>query len=272
MEEEFSNVTNDKCIEKKLSKKEKSFLSKQRTLFSKTISDFNLISDGDTVLCGISGGKDSLTLLHLLAHYRKYIFKNFKLSAVYVHVENAAYNIDFDAVKKFCSDLEVEFFVRNVTLCDKRNAENRCFICSLARRKHLFDFTKEFNFNKLALGHNMNDAVETLLLNQIFHGSVSSLPASLSMFDGRLKLIRPLIKFKKDQTAFYAQMFKFPQIKSQCGFEHDNMRMKMRELTDYLESLNKGAVVNLFNSMKNINDEYIVKNINNNQIIDNECI
>ncbi|MCQ2973689.1 MAG: tRNA 2-thiocytidine biosynthesis TtcA family protein [Bacteroidales bacterium] len=239
--------------------KQKRFVGDVRTLFNNTIEEYHLIKENDKIAVGLSGGKDSMTLLHLFAFRKKYLQKNFEFDAVYVNVENADYKINFDQVKEFCDNLEVKLIVRNVLLNDERNAENRCFICSLARRKNLFDFTKELGYNKLALGHNMDDAVETLMMNMVYHGKYCSIPPYLSMFDGRLSLIRPLLKVTKEQTFEYSVLHNFPQIKSECGFEHLSARNKFRNFADYLEKLNRGAKKNIFSSMSNIYEDYIVK-------------
>ena len=114
-------------------------------------------------------------------------------------------------------------------------------------------------FNKLALGHNMDDAVETLMMNMVYHGEFCSLPPKISFFDGRLEVIRPIIKVSKEQTAMYANLYDFPTVKSGCGYEHVSARHRFRKYADYLEKINRGAKVNIFNSMSNINDPYLVK-------------
>ena len=239
--------------------RQKRAIGEIRSAFEKTCEEYQIVEKGDRFAVGISGGKDSLTLLHLLAFKRLVLKTDFSLTAVYVHVQNAAYSLDFDKVQRFCDDLETPLVVKNIVLEDLRNAENRCFICSRVRRKILFDYTKEEGFNKLALGHNMDDAVETLMMNMVYHGKFCSLPPKLAFFDGRLDVVRPIIKISKEQTALYANLYGFPTVKSGCGFETVTARNKFRNFADYLENMNRGAKVNIFNSMANVNDEYLVK-------------
>ncbi len=243
----------------KFDTKQKRKIGEIRSAFVKTCEEYHLVEKGDRFAVGISGGKDSLTLLHLLAFNRLVLKTDFSLTAVYVHVENAAYNLHFDQVQRFCDDLETPLVVKNVVLEDLRNAENRCFICSRVRRKILFDFTRENGFNKLALGHNMDDAVETLMMNMVYHGKFCSLPPKLDFFGGRLQVIRPIIKISKEQTSLYANLYGFPSVKSGCGFEHVSARHRFRKYADYLEKINRGAKNNIFNSMANINNDYLVK-------------
>lgn len=239
--------------------KQKRRIGDVRTVFNHTVDEYGLIAEGDRIAVGLSGGKDSLTLLHLLA-FRKQVLKTpFDFHAVYVNVQNANYSIDLDNVQKFCDNLGVLLIIKNLILNDERDGENRCYVCSRTRRKVLFDFTNECGYNKLALGHNMDDAVETLMMNMVYHGKFSSLPPKLPMFDGRLEIIRPIIKVSKTQTAEYSALYNFPKIKSGCGYENLSQRFKFRQFADNLERMNRGAVKNIFNSMQNINQDYIVK-------------
>ena len=243
----------------KFDTRQKRAIGEIRSAFEKTCEEYQIVEKGDRFAVGISGGKDSMTLLHLLAFKRLVLKTDFSLTAVYVHVQNAAYSLDFDKVQRFCDDLETPLVVKNIVLEDLRNAENRCFICSRVRRKTLFDFTREEGFNKLALGHNMDDAVETLMMNMVYHGEFSSLPPKMAFFDGRLDVVRPLIKVSKEQTMLYANLYQFPKIKSDCGFETVSSRYRFRRFADFLEKMNRGAKLNIFNSMGNVNDEYLVK-------------
>lgn len=239
--------------------KQKRLIGEIRSLFVQTCDAYGLIESGDKVAVGLSGGKDSLTLLHLLAFKKRFFPTPFNITAVYVHVDNAAYSINLDSVKNFCDNIGVNLVIKNFVLNDERDGENRCFICSRVRRKILFDFTRENGFNKLALGHNMDDAVETLMMNMVYHGEFCSIPPKMAFFDGRLDVVRPLIKINKDQTRLYADLYGFPKIKSECGFETVTARGRFREFADYLEKMNPGARVNIFNSMSNINSDYLVK-------------
>ena len=156
--------------------KQKRRIGDVRTVFNHTIDEYGLIAEGDRIAVGLSGGKDSHTLLHLLAFRKQVLKTSFDFAAVYVNVLNAYYSIDLDNVQKFCDNLGVLLIVKNLVLEDERDGENRCYVCSRTRRKVLFDFTNENGYNKLALGHNMDDAVETLMMNMVYHGKFRSLP------------------------------------------------------------------------------------------------
>jgi tRNA(Ile)-lysidine synthase TilS/MesJ len=132
-----------------------------------------------------------------------------------------------------------------------------CFVCSWHRRKRLFELTKELKCNKLALGHHMDDALETLLMNMIYHGSISSMPASLKMFGGRMQLIRPLIELTNQEMLDVANERAYPKLKNICPYGDDTKRSGVKALIESMASMNQHARKNLFRSMSSIFSEYL---------------
>ena len=236
-----------------MNRKDKIFIGKIRKTFNDLVLNQNLINNGDRVICALSGGKDSMAMLDLLAHRKKYFQPDFNLIAVYVHVENAAYNIDKTAIENFCKNIDVPFIYHNIFLNDLRNGENRCFICSTARRSALFTLARQHNCNKIALGHNMDDVVETFMMNTIFHGKNETFTPKTALFNSEITLIRPIIEISKVETLKYSEIYNFPKIKSSCGYETVSMRAKMRQMLNYLQKINSAASKNIFNAaMKNV--------------------
>lgn len=225
---------------------------------AKAIMDFGLIDNGDKVLIAVSGGKDSLVLLEALALFRRFKMVSFSLEAIHVDVEDVPFSIDTELLVDICKRLDVKINFINI----ESNMENRgrkapCFVCSWHRRKALFSYAKEHGFQKLALGHHLDDAVETLLINMAYHANISSLPAKLSMFDGIINLIRPLILLTNKDTAEFANIRKYIKQKESCPFEDMTKRNTARKLVKQLEELHPGAANNLFRSMGNIDKEYL---------------
>ena len=156
--------------------------------------DQNLISEGDHILVGLSGGKDSMILLEALAERLSAVPFDFSITAAHVEAMGIGYEINREKLASFCDRLDIPLHYRSIEPnLEKDPSKTACFICSWHRRKELFKLTKELNCNKLALGHHRNDAIETLLMNMIYHGSISSLPYTLDMFEGRIRLIRPMM-------------------------------------------------------------------------------
>lgn len=225
---------------------------------AKAVIDYKMIADGDKVLVAISGGKDSLVLLEALSAFKKFQKVEFDLAAIHINVSDVAYEVKRDFLLELSNSLDVKLdFVEIVAGIEDRGKKAPCFVCSWHRRKTLFTYAKENGFNKLALGHHMDDAVETLILNMAYHANISSLPSVLSMFDGVLSLIRPLILLTNHDTQEFANIKKYPKLKTECPFEDLTKRTTARNLIKQLEQIHPKAKQNLFNSLSNIDLEYL---------------
>ena len=224
----------------------------------KTIFDYNLIEDKDRVLVGLSGGKDSLILLEALADRKKHMPVSFELFAIHVSAINVGYKVDTDYLSSFCKEINVSLFLEDIEVDFTRKPEKPpCFICSWERRKKIFARAKEINCNKIALGHHYDDALQTMLMNMIYHGSYSSLPQKLLMFSGRVSLIRPLLMIPEKELAYYATLRHFREHEKSCLYENSTKRNDMKDLLKLLEKLNKDARKNLFRAMDNIYPDYL---------------
>jgi len=239
-------------------KKESLFMRKFFRKMGKAINDYDLIGDGDRILVGVSGGKDSLALLEVLALRNKNRQNNYTIVAAHVDVENVEYETDMSYIQEFCDSLGVEFIKRVIKVdFTKESKKPACFICSWNRRKVLFELAKEYNCNKLALGHHKDDAIETLLLNMVNNGIMSSMPPKLSMFDGTFTLIRPLIYYTDEEVRKYADYRKFKKQVKYCPHENKTQRNRAKKLIAQLEELNPHVRSNIFAAMSNIHEEYL---------------
>ena len=224
----------------------------------RTLYNYKLIQSGDNVLIGLSGGKDSIVLIEILAQLIKHLPFPCNLMAVHIQADVLGYEIDIDFLKSVCKNLNVPLYLRKIEIdFSKNKKKSPCFICSWLRRKELFKLTKELNCNKLALGHHMDDAIETLLLNMIYHGSVSSLPEKLTMLDGRIDIIRPLLHLTNGEILKYAQIRKFKQETKLCIYSNSNKRDEVKKIINDIQHLHDKAKVNIFRSMYNAFPEYL---------------
>jgi tRNA(Ile)-lysidine synthase TilS/MesJ len=239
-------------------KRKKKQLEKISRKVGKAINEFRLIEDGDRVLVGISGGKDSMILLEALAKRKKHLPFNFELFAIHVSAGNIGYKMDTAYLENFCTDLNVPLFLEEIEV-DLNAGSNKtpCFICSWNRRKTIFNKSRELNCNKVALGHHKDDAIQTMLMNLIYHGSISSLPQKLEMFAGRIHLIRPLLMIPENELAYYANMRSFKQHKRSCPYDDSTRRDTIKNLIKDLDRLNKNSRKNIFRSMDNIFPDYL---------------
>ena len=223
-----------------------------------TMRDHALVEEGDHVLVGLSGGKDSMILLESLVERKAAVPFDFGITAAHVEATGIGYQIDKVKLSLFCDKLNVPLFYKTIEPdLEKESSKSACFICSWNRRKELFILANELDCNKLALGHHRNDAVETLLLNMIYHGSISSLPYSLNMFEGKLKLIRPLMDLDERMLEEYAVLNDLVKIEKSCPHEDSTQRESIAQLIKQIELLHGAGPYNMFKSMDKIFTEYL---------------
>lgn len=233
--------------------------------FRKALTDYQLIDNGDHVLVALSGGKDSLLLLELMARRSRILVPRFKVSAIHVRMENIEYESDASILQEFCADLGVNLHI--VTQCFQpvtssiRKEKSPCFLCSWYRRKAIFDLAQQLGCNKIALGHHQDDIIHTALMNMIFEGRFSSMPIKLKLCKMPLSIIRPLALQEEADIIDYASYHHFPKQRKQCPYEHDTQREKMRILFEQMKSIHHEARYSIWHALekegKLIEDELI---------------
>jgi tRNA(Ile)-lysidine synthetase-like protein len=250
----------------------KSELRKTKSFYSKLaqgIKNYKLIENGDRILVGVSGGKDSMSLLSGLATRLKYKKEGYEIVAVHINVENVAYSIDREYIADFCKLHNIDFIVDTINVdFEKDPSKSHCFVCSWHRRKRLFELTEKYNCNKIALGHHLDDAIETLLINMCYHGCISSMPASLKMFNGRIELIRPLILLTNKEIRSFAEISGFPSEKEVCPWDDKTKRNQAAEIITEMEKRFKPTRKGLFKAMSKIYKDYLPVEHGHNPIID----
>ncbi len=224
----------------------------------RAINRYSLIAGGDRVAVALSGGKDSLALLETIARRRRRLPVTYELFAVHVFISNIGYESDVRFMESFCESLDVPFRLIEMEVdLTKDETKSRCFVCSWHRRKALFSFAEEMHCGKLAFGHHMDDAIETLFMNMIYNGTMSSLPPCLPMFEGNLQVIRPLILLEKKEIDKYAGIREFPSELKRCPYSDDTARIRAREMIENMTSSDSVIKKNIFRSMSNIHGEYL---------------
>lgn len=229
-----------------------------RKRFNKACKEYNLLEDGDKILIGVSGGKDSIMLLKLLAEQSKIYKPHIEVMAAYIAMSNIAYKTNTDAIQEYCNKMGIVFITSETsfdTSTDTRKSS--CFLCSWNRRKQLFTIAQEHKCNKLALGHNMDDFLETMLMNMTFQGAFSAMSPLMKMKKFQLNVIRPLCLVEEKEIALYAEQAGFPKQIKNCPYEKESNRQKMKELLLHLETLNPEARYNIWGAMSNIQPELL---------------
>lgn len=237
---------------------EEKLMRRIQKCFNKGVVQYGLIEDGDKILVGLSGGKDSLALLELLA-LRSRIYKpKFSVVAAHVVMKNISYESDMDYLRSYAELLGVPFICYETSFDPSTDTrKSPCFLCSWNRRKALFTVAKEQGCNKIALGHHMDDILETLLMNMTFQGAFSTMPPKLVMRKFDMTIIRPMcLVHEADLLQMAAYRGYKKQIKN-CPYEKDSNRSSIKEVFHTLEKLNPEARYSLWGSMSNIQSDLL---------------
>lgn len=231
---------------------DKNFLERTRTKVVKAITDYDLIAPNDTIVVGISGGKDSMALLDILSNRQKSSKIAYNLVAVHIKLTDVPYYTDGEYLEKFCIDRNIAFHLIEDHAKIITDRKKPCFYCAWNRRKLLFQFAAEHQFQKVAFGHHKDDAVETLLMNMIQHGEMSSFPVKLQMFEGAFDIIRPLIYTTDKELQRYVNLIGYQALPYDCKYALDNQREKIKTIINQLYTLSPNATKNIFKAMTNI--------------------
>ncbi len=224
----------------------------------RAVNTWGMAGEGDTIAVALSGGTDSMVLLEALASRRRRLPISYGVIAVHVKVAEVGYGLDREYAEDFCRSLEVPFHCLTIGMdAGAERGGSPCFLCARLRRKALFDFMAEQRCTRLALGHHRDDAVETLLMNMVFQGNISTMPPRLSMFGGEFDIIRPLVLLGKEEVERYATLRGLRAAAVKCPFGDDTRRNDIRRLLGEMEKLYPGARRNLFRSMGNIRKDYL---------------
>lgn len=227
-------------------------LQKVERLFNEALKRYLLIEDGDRVMIGLSGGKDSMALLQLLGKRAKVFFPRFSVEAVYVRMTNIPYQSDEDYLKAFAEQYEVPLHIVETSFdesTDKRHTH--CFLCSWQRRKMLFNTAQALGCNKIALGHHKDDFIQTALMNMTFQGHFSSMRPMMEMDKFPITLIRPLCLIRESDMQDFAQYNGYRQQLKNCPYEDASHRYNMKEIINRLEQLNPEFEYSFYRALEN---------------------
>lgn len=214
-------------------------MKKLLSLTRAAVDKYNMIEAGDKIAVGVSGGKDSLALLYALAKLRDFYPKPFSLVAITLDYQFNGVAEDYTEIEALCKELQVEYIVRRTNLWEvifeTRKEKNPCSLCAKMRRGLLHDTAVANGCNKVALGHHMDDAAETFLLNLLNGGKIGCFSPVSYLSNKKLYLIRPLIFAYEKDVAAAARRANLPVVKSRCPMDKVSNRQNMKELLRSLE-------------------------------------
>ncbi len=242
------------------SKEQETISRKLRRGAGTALHRYSMIRPNDRVLVAVSGGKDSLSLLWYLNDHRRRAPINYEI--IPVHLEMGYFSDGARMMRDHFESLGLRSAIEATTFGPDAHRENAglnpCFLCSRNRRKRLFLMAKELNCNRLALGHNRDDIVETLLLNMFYAGQISTMKPLEEMFRGELTIIRPLSFTPADVIRRFAEKMDLPVIANPCPSAGTSKRTEIRDLLDTLSQSNEKLVANLFHALQNVRTDYLL--------------
>ena len=214
---------------------------------------FSMLRPGDKVAVGVSGGKDSLSLLHAMVAYRKRAPFPYELIAV--TLEQGKFKLPILALEDKIRGLGVEWILREDQATLRLIAEgipHGCDVCSRHRRRNLYQMASEFGCTVLALGHTADDCSESLLRNILFNGRIASLPPVAESRKGSLRLIRPFVYVTEDLSTEYARAQGFLAIGCVCS-EKESIRNEIRAFLDSMKARHAGISDSVTAALANVN-------------------
>lgn len=220
----------------------------------RAIGDYAMIRDGDRLLLGLSGGKDSLTLLHVLMHLQTYAPVKFELAAA--TVDPCIEGFDPSPLKRYLAGLGVEYFYRRQDIEDQArqnmDGDSFCSYCSRMRRGILYSTARENNYNVLVLAQHLDDLAESFMMSAFHGGSLRTMKAAYVNDAGDLRVIRPLVYARERQLARFAAEAELPVIMDNCPacFSKPTQRQHMKLLLEQEEKATEHLFANLLHAMR----------------------
>lgn len=223
------------------------------TKVKRAISDYAMIESGDKIAVGVSGGKDSSALLYILSLYKKHSPINFDLVPVHISMGLKA---DIGPLQDFCLSLgkplhTIETDIGEI-LFDVRKEKNPCSLCSKLRHGALNTYAKENGLNKVALGHHLDDVIETYLMNVIFTGQMGTFLPSTFLDRTGLTLIRPLVYIPEKIIISLGKIEKIPKIINPCPYNGKTKREEMKTIVHQLSTQYPNFHEMFLSSLKNV--------------------
>jgi len=217
----------------------------------RAIDDYQLIEAGDKIAVGISGGKDSLALLHALATLRRFYPKKFELYAITVDLGFG--NLNLDRIIEMCKELDVEYTIVKTDIAqiifEERKESNPCSLCAKMRKGALNEAIKKIGCNKVAYAHHKDDVVETMLLSLLFEGRFHTFSPITYLDRMDVTVIRPLIYVEEADVIGFVNKYNLPVVKSPCPADGNTKREYVHQLLQQLNHEHHGVKNRMFTAI-----------------------
>lgn len=227
-------------------------LQRLLSLTRKAVDEYDQIQEGDRIAVGISGGKDSLTLLYALANLRRFYPNRYDLCAVTVDLGFEGF--DTSKVRKLCEDLDVPYTVIRTDIYDivfnTRKETNPCSLCAKMRKGSLNETISQMGYNKVAYAHHKDDVVETLMLSLIFEGRFNTFSPVTYLDRKKITVIRPLLYVEESDIIGFMNRMDLPVIRSLCPVDGNTKREYVKNVLNDLNRDNPGVKDRMFTAIE----------------------
>ena len=228
------------------------------SLTRKAIDDYNMIADGDKIAVGVSGGKDSISLLIALKELQRFYPKKFDLEAISVDLGFG--NIDFDQINNLCNDYSIPYYVAHTDIAsivfDDRKEKSPCSLCAKMRKGAFNSLAVQHGCNKSAFGHHKDDIIETMLLSLIFEGRFHSFSPVTFLDKTQVTLIRPFMYIEEADLVGFVNKYSLPVLKNPCPVDGETKRQYVKELANNLNKDHPGCKQRMFKAILETVDSY----------------
>ena len=228
-------------------------LQKVLSKVRQAIDDYHMIEDGDKIAVGISGGKDSLTLLLALKELSRFYPQKFSVYGVTVDL--GFQNLDLDGIRNFCSTHDIPYTVISTSIAqivfEDRKEDNPCSLCAKMRKGALNDAIRELGCNKIAYAHHADDVVETMFLSLFYEGRFHTFSPVTYLDKTDLTVIRPLIYMRESEVIGFVRKYQLPVVKSPCPADGHTKREYIKELLQQINRENPGVKDRIFTAIQN---------------------
>ena len=228
-------------------------MQKLMGLVRRCIDDYDMIREGDRVAVGVSGGKDSLVLLQLLAGLRKYFNKPFQLEAITIDM---GLGMDYSGIVRLCEELDVPYHIIKTEIgpiiFEHRKEKNPCSLCAKMRRGALNQAILDLGFNKLALGHHYDDAVETFVMSLIYEGRISCFQPVTDLDRTGIIQIRPMLYIHEKTVDNFARRMELPVVENRCPVDKTTKREEIKQLVFDLSQTYPDLKERIFGAMQRL--------------------
>jgi len=234
-----------------------------RKKMEKAILDYHMIQDGDRILIGVSGGADSMALLTLFQGRFLRVTNNFRMMVAVINLGFESWTPENEQIlKKYLDSTGIPYKIVHTSISehalDEKARKNPCFICSMYRRRKIYELAHTFGCSKIAYGHHRDDIIETLLINILYGRQVNTMRPMQEIFQGKMHIIRPLAYVDENLIKSFVSEQHLPVISKLCPVEDDTRRRKVKTLIRQFQMDEKNANIrkNIFKSLYHVHLDF----------------